>query len=1316
MQTLDGTGTIGTNDIMSTRIIGISRVANKTRLWLEWQPSIIDRLGVTRSLRNIDNTVFANIHKVDASKQGTSKALIFGLEFPEVKSIDAESALYDDIELYKSVVRAGTTYTITAPDNNTNFYGSGGIIQLVDATTGKEYADATVTVNNGDPSTLIIEQSAAMASDVVQSIDVVLKRRRAITSERRKTLTAATPEIQSTGTGTTITLNQCDIWGLTTLEVSEAGVGAYSPVSISHPVKLHYGTSDVAYDFGTVSGLLPDKDYRVSYQYWEHSSGDYFTINSYMIGTNVSLVPDLYTEIPLFISDDNKQKICQRNVFDFRRKVTDISSSGVPLPESFIAMDYQHYISRIDSVYIGLDGEFRVSQGIPAVNPDAPLTTANSMRMWNITVLPYTLSLESVFVDIIPQLRYTMRDIGGLENRITNLEYYSAVSELSQSAQAITITDSQGNSKFKNGIFVDNFAGLINANTFDPEFRAAIDPAEGNLRSSFTMTSVDVENTQSDTALATAGLSRNNSTYTLAYTQTPFISTDAASGALNVNPYAIFSWIGAIGLTPASDNWVDTSFLPDVHVDGTGEARSRLNVLNSGAEPIWGTWEDNIIGVDSNTVTQSRKLAALSNGYEHEQTRDVTITATTTQSDRTGSMPVYELSTTSVVDERLVSSSSIYYMRPVSIAYSAEGMYPNINLDAFFNGVNESSNCTSLVTDDAGRCSGVFTVPAETYRTGKTLFQLVDADVPLEPRTEGEAAFVSSGTLNTRQNTITSVGSITTVITKVSETKTSTTTTDDTTSWIDPLAQSFLIQEDGGCYISSIEIFFNTKDDVIPVELAIVENKNGYPSQNVLPFSSKFLYPADITVSADGQAGTVFTFDDPVFVNPETEYSFRLISNSNNYRVFYGEIGSIDLVTSDVIDKQPYAGVLFKSQNASTWTADQTKDMKFTINKCVFDTNVTRSLDYTPDVSSFTVGDENLTLMNPNFEVLVLPDTVINLKYQFSSVETPLYVVNKSDNILKSQQTIKSDGTSEFKMTAEFTSGNPNLTPVISSERTSIIAVNNMTADLLDGTYDAGKYISANVKLSTMSDDIRVIFAAWTPGGSSVQPYYRTTKYVPKYVTIQDSLTPINVDQVNTELSVYWRQPDATLTAKGVVSVVQVKNNTAIDTDRYVLSGVEDYSNFLDADDFTTEPLIGVDGHIIITSEADITSMPEWVSGISYTQGDIVIVGNTLWRCLLTNSSLTSPQSTDLNWLLLDMAAYSISVVTEDDVAEWRPMRPTTTTSSEIIVGNTFIEYEYEPAEYVDEDFDTFSVKLELISTDNVNIPYVRNLRAIAVM
>ena len=40
-------------------------------------------------------------------------------------------------------------------------------------------------------------------------------------------------------------------------------------------------------------------------------------------------------------------------------------------------------------------------------------------------------------------------------------------------------------------------------------------------------------------------------------------------------------------------------------------------------------------------------------------------------------------------------------------------------------------------------------------------------------------------------------------------------------------------------------------------------------------------------------------------------------------------MGELDISGDRTISEQPYAGVLFKSQNATTWTADQYEDMKF---------------------------------------------------------------------------------------------------------------------------------------------------------------------------------------------------------------------------------------------------------------------------------------------------------------------------------------------------------------------------------------------------
>ena len=62
------------------------------------------------------------------------------------------------------------------------------------------------------------------------------------------------------------------------------------------------------------------------------------------------------------------------------------------------------------------------------------------------------------------------------------------------------------------------------------------------------------------------------------------------------------------------------------------------------------------------------------------------------------------------------------------------------------------------------------------------------------------------------------------------------------------------------------------------------------------------------------------------------------MSNSNEYKVWVSEMGGRDIATNDFIDQQPYAGSLFKSQNNSTWTPDQLRDLKMTLNRAKFTT------------------------------------------------------------------------------------------------------------------------------------------------------------------------------------------------------------------------------------------------------------------------------------------------------------------------------------------------------------------------------------------
>ena len=46
---------------------------------------------------------------------------------------------------------------------------------------------------------------------------------------------------------------------------------------------------------------------------------------------------------------------------------------------------------------------------------------------------------------------------------------------------------------------------------------------------------------------------------------------------------------------------------------------------------------------------------------------------------------------------------------------------------------------------------------------------------------------------------------------------------------VDPLAQTFLIDDNGGVFLTSIDLFFKTKDDNVPITCEIREVVNGYP-------------------------------------------------------------------------------------------------------------------------------------------------------------------------------------------------------------------------------------------------------------------------------------------------------------------------------------------------------------------------------------------------------------------------------------------------------------------------------------------------------
>ena len=168
----------------------------------------------------------------------------------------------------------------------------------------------------------------------------------------------------------------------------------------------------------------------------------------------------------------------------------------------------------------------------------------------------------------------------------------------------------------------------------------------------------------------------------------------------------------------------------------------------------------------------------------------------------------------------------------------------------------------------------------------------------------------------------------------------------DDRKWRDPLAQSFLVDAKGGLMLTSVDVFFATKDTTMPVSIEVRNMVNGYPGQIVMPFSTVTKNPADVTTSTDGSSATTFTFDSPVFLEQGKEMCFVVSTNSDSYECFISRMGEKDLITSQTIAGQPYAGSLFMSQNASTWTAEQTDDLKFNIKFAQFSINKTPVLKF----------------------------------------------------------------------------------------------------------------------------------------------------------------------------------------------------------------------------------------------------------------------------------------------------------------------------------------------------------------------------------
>lgn len=985
-------------------------------------------------------------------------------------------------------VRAVTDTTYTVPELYTGTTDGSGIFSttttsgvfasaadsdnyLVVRATGAAIPAAVVT-----PTGNTVSISTGANNTAVKVIAAVTKT--GTTARKTKTLQSTTLTLtgtvnQSVVQSSSISLGKADVFRVVSIKMAASGdwtsPGAYT-VDISDRFDLDNGQRSTHYDIGRLnrkaSFTAPIRPIQIVFEYFDHSGGvgDYFTVESYP-----STVA--YKDIPYF------SQFALRDSFDFRPRIDDTganftgtgaSNASLPKRGNDIVSDIEYYLARKTSIAIDNKGTFFAVDSAPSLNPKDPATPENSMKLYGLTLEPYTFgtSPENVSVAKVDNRRYTMRDIGALEKRIGNLEYYTSLSLLEQQTESLDVYDATGETRFKNGFIVDDFTGHTTGDVTSADYSCSIDVERGELRPLFTMDNVNMIEKNAAASRAASNYQMYGDVITLPVTQhVPFIKQPYGSRTENVNPFAISKFIGSVELNPSTDDWFDIKQAPDIVNQVEGNFNT-MTIIAKSIQTAWNSWQTQWTGAPV-VANRSQQDFWLGNRIVRRTTETL---ATTSGQSRTGVRAVVvPRIDTQVVGERVLSTVLIPYIRQRNVLVRVRGLKPNTRFYPFFDDVDVSAYCTAatkvvytpstgvfddntnvgnLATVDARRINGdsqvclnkgdvitssgggtavvvgkeynpqtlqhslfvvnikgaltgtitgnisgatgtivsvitpsnlttnfngsvqlLFNIPntsALRFRIGTREFKLVDIPEALGAFTSrGRAPYRAHGVLETRQRTVNAVRNAEIAEETITESRTvvnTTTRTNDTIiGWFDPLAQTFLVDNDGGAFLTKVDVYFSSKDTSLPVTLEIREVVNGYPGKAVLPFSRVTLTPDQVNISnnavlVDGvqtptfDTPTTFNFPSPVYVENNAEYCVVLLSDSTDYNVWISQMGEQVPGTTRTISEQPYMGVLFKSQNASTWTANQEQDLMFTLYRAEFAANTVANIEFVNDV------------------------------------------------------------------------------------------------------------------------------------------------------------------------------------------------------------------------------------------------------------------------------------------------------------------------------------------------------------------------------
>jgi hypothetical protein len=924
------------------------------------------------------------------------------------------------------------------------------------------------------------------------------------------------------------------------------------------------GQRDVYYDYGrlyiksnhlseyftfTDAGAIDEVLYDsivISFDYFEHEGEGPITVNSY----TSSVSGFTFDNIPIYTSPSSGKSVQLANCIDFRgirSAKTSVTSEQGPITKSvtprnlpsvqndILRVAYDYYVGRIDKIILTKklsdeNSTFEVLRGIPALNPQAPSDRDDSITLYQLTIPPYTFNVNDVRIKQIDNKRFTMKDIGRLEQRIDDIEYFTTLNDLEKDtlAKTLLVSNSDGVQVegYKNSILIDSFRGHDIGDVANNDYRCSIDIENGICRPSFITNRFDL----GVRGTLTSGLTvDDNSILRFDHTVVPLLNQPYSSITVNPNPFALTNWLGTVEMTPYADSWFDVEYRPIIKINSQGEsdAWKAVNYTNpntgKGYGSQWNDWQSIWHGLpfDSNvdpefgiqqTLTlprTTRTEAIIQTRYEENAQSVSRETKDVTDKKNTATFLIQNIPDRikRIIGNRVIDVSIVPFIRSKSVSINVHGLKPDTSVNCFFDGIDVNEYCTlngstgPFTSGSTGELTGItFDIPAGIFESGEKVFRVTDdANNDVEfSLTSADGVYYAQGRKRTRDSGVSSIRptvlkrqtSSSERIVKDMFTRNTVFDVSKNLQFIDPLTQTFFVDPNeypSGLYLDSIDVYFASKADGLPITMQIRPTINSTAhSSIVVPFSEVTKYPEDINVNNDTNGpitATRFQFTTPVFLEPG-EHAMCFFTNTDEYTLYAGELGGIDILTREYINKDPYSGSLLEPQNASVSTPIQNKDLMFKINRCSFSGNLT------------------MQFQNVGLSADVYGDYAYIHSHEFKPVGTNIthrlsiannVVVNADSNIkLPSRVSLQQNDVST-NITTTLQSSDGVVAPMIDLSQTGLLLVENHINDVYSGETEPttngstnasfARYISRRVLLddSGNADQLQVILAINKP-------------------------------------------------------------------------------------------------------------------------------------------------------------------------------------------------------------------------------------------